>query len=139
MGETGPRQRHVERAKEQHKVPAEAYLGIDVTVLVLSDPKNVDMWKRMKEYCDEVEGQMPDRLEQIEFWFNTISMLPHEGLWDSNAWRAVDHLLRRVKAQSAVLESHGIGRGVYSSNVPQWLIEARWGDVEALQRIVEEE
>ena len=40
-----------DRARRQRGVPWDAYLGIDVAVLVLSDPQNADLWKRMVEYC----------------------------------------------------------------------------------------
>ena len=40
-----------ERAKVQHSVSVEAYLGIDVAVLVLSNPVNADLLDRLVAYC----------------------------------------------------------------------------------------
>ena len=41
------------RAIEQHGVRQSAYYGIDAAVLVLSNPQNVDLWAKMKAYCEE--------------------------------------------------------------------------------------
>ena len=43
-----------ERAKKQQRVPPDAYLGVNVAVVVLSDPRNADLWRRLKYYVDEV-------------------------------------------------------------------------------------
>ena len=44
-----------QRAREQYKVPMEAWYGIDVAVVILSDTQNLDLWKRMVAYCGEVQ------------------------------------------------------------------------------------
>ena len=50
------------RGKEQHSAPEDSYLGIDVAVLVLSDPRNSDLWSEMVEYCEEehVTKEVPE-------------------------------------------------------------------------------
>lgn len=42
-----------DRAKKQHGVPADTYLGINAAIVVLSDPQNADLWQRASAYCDE--------------------------------------------------------------------------------------
>ena len=41
------------RAIAQREVPADAYLGIDVAVLILSEPENKDLLQRLIDYCKE--------------------------------------------------------------------------------------
>lgn len=42
-----------ERARVQRSVSDDAYLGIDVAVLILSDPVNADLFDRVVAYCKE--------------------------------------------------------------------------------------
>ena len=44
------------RAIWQHEAGLYDYPGINLAVLVLSDPENQDLWKRMKTYCEEEQG-----------------------------------------------------------------------------------
>ena len=46
-----------DRAREQYNAPDDSFLGVNAAVLVLSDPKNIDLWKRMRDYCEEEEVQ----------------------------------------------------------------------------------
>lgn len=49
------------RAQEQHDIPQEFYAGVFATMLVLSNPVNADLWKRMVEYCREEQPYDPEQ------------------------------------------------------------------------------